>query len=125
MKLLAAIIIIFACLLPLKAANAAWAPFQATSSQTGNTGGVFIPLRIGAGGYVTNFQYANDGTLFARTDTAGADVCPPSQGKCRQVVTQASMPSANGLDGYGSLRGVCEIAIAPTISIIRFSPPIR
>src|ERR1700728_3016057 len=81
---------------------------------SGNTGGAFVQLKIGAGGYVTNFQFANDGTVAARTDTAGAFVCQAGQGKCKPVITQASMPASDTLNTYGSLRGVCEIAIAPT-----------
>lgn len=68
-----------------------WAQFQAGSgSGVLNT---WLPLKIGAGGYITGIDINPDGTKLIRTDTYGAYIWDGSQ--WQQLVTQSRMPAAN------------------------------
>jgi hypothetical protein len=78
----------------------------------GNTGGAFVQLNIGGGGFVTNLAIASDGKQFARTDTAAAFVRTSKNNVWTPAITSASMPA--GDVGPGTLAGVCAIAIAPS-----------
>ena len=69
------------------------------------------PLRIGAGGWLTGLDLSPDGaTRLVRTDTYGAYVWDTSE--WRQVVTAASLPSADV--GVEKNAGVYEIRVAPS-----------
>ena len=68
-------------------------------------------LKIGAGGWITGLDIANDGTKFVRADTYGAWLHEPAEGDWRQCVTINSMPQE--MAGIDLARGVYEAAIAP------------
>src|SRR4051794_16225437 len=70
----------------------------------------WLPLRIGAGGYVTGIDIAADDTMVVRTDTYGAYIWNGTE--WQQLVTALSMPAANV--GIGNQEGVYEIRIAPS-----------
>ena len=70
----------------------------------------WLPLRIGAGGYLTGIDIAPDDTMVVRTDTYGAYIWNGSE--WQQLVTSLSMPAAN-VD-TGNAEGVYEIRIAPS-----------
>ena len=65
----------------------------------------WLPLRIGAGGYVTGIDIAADDTMVVRTDTYGAYIWNGTE--WQQLVTALSMPAANV--GIGNEEGVYEI----------------
>ena len=69
------------------------------------------PVKIGAGGWVTGIEIHPDGTMVARTDTAGAYLW--NGAAWVQLVTAYSMPS-----GTLSSEGVYELRIAPSNSNI-------
>lgn len=70
------------------------------------------PLAIGAGGFVFSIDIASDGTKVIKTDTYGAYLFNSGSGLWQQIVTTASMPSADAALGAG--QGVYEIAICPS-----------
>jgi hypothetical protein len=78
----------------------------------GTTGGQFVPMKIGGGGFVTGGQIAPDGTQFIRTDTAGAWIRSGYTQNWSQAVSVSAMPSPD--NALGTLEGVCEVAIAPS-----------
>ena len=71
--------------------------------------GNWLPLRIGAGGFVSGIDVAPDNTMVVRTDTYGAYLWNGSE--WQQLVTSLSMPAEN-VD-RGNAEGVYEIRIAP------------
>lgn len=85
------------------------AAFSGTPNDT-----VWSVLKIGAGGFITGIDIANDGTKVVRTDTYGAWHYNNSSGLWEQCVTTKSMPGVTS--GVGQGRGVYEIAIAPSRS---------
>lgn len=72
---------------------------------------VWSVLKIGAGGFITGIDIADDGTKVVRTDTYGAWYFDPSTSLWQQCVTMNSMPE--NVRGALQNRGVYEIAIAP------------
>jgi hypothetical protein len=90
----------------------AWAQF--TGYSPSGTGGAFVQLKIGGGGFVTGLQILPTGQQIARTDTAGAFVRSSHTATWTPVVTRASMPSSPTLNAAWSLNGVCEIVAAPS-----------
>lgn len=91
----------------------------------GNSGlsGQLLQLPIGAGGFVSDAHFANDGTVIVNTDTASAAIRPAGATAFVPVVTAASMPAADV--GPGLVLGVCATAISPTNSqhvYMYFSP---
>lgn len=75
--------------------------------------GEWKQVKIGAGGWVTGIDISADGTMVARTDTAGAYLWDGT--KWVELVTAYSMP-----DGTGQVSGVYEIRIAPSDSNILY-----
>jgi hypothetical protein len=69
-------------------------------------------LKIGAGGFVTGIDIAQDGTKVVRTDTYGAYVWEVGASAWKQILTTGSLPATDrSVDAAG---GVYEIAIAPS-----------
>ncbi|RYZ93103.1 MAG: exo-alpha-sialidase [Proteobacteria bacterium] len=99
-------------------------PFQTGSllnvgdlSSTGaglGTGPGWHSLKVGAGGFLTGLDIANDGTKVVRADTYGAYVWNESSKAWKQLVTESSMPVDDRVSGSHS--GVYEIRIAPAQS---------
>jgi hypothetical protein len=87
----------------------------------------FQPVRIGAGGQITNINIVSDGTKVARTDTYGAwgcYRCTGSSGTWNQLVSYASLPNADTTIGQQSNAagccGVYEIVVAPSNTSIAY-----
>ena len=70
----------------------------------------WLPLKVGAGGYLTGIDIAPDNTMVVRTDTYGAYIWNGTQ--WQQLVTSTSMPSENVVPDNS--QGVYEIKIAPS-----------
>lgn len=82
---------------------------------------VWRTLKIGGGGQITRFSVSGDGTIVARTDSAGAFILPAGQTTWRRVDTGTSIPSSyiNSISlPWGQYDGVYEIAVAPSDSSI-------
>ena len=83
-------------------------------------------LKIGAGGFITGMSQANDGTMFIRTDTAGAYKWNASNttflgndsstGAWEQIIKVNRFPSnmRNNPELYND--GVYELVVAPNDS---------
>ncbi|MET4389894.1 hypothetical protein ABIB73_005668, partial [Bradyrhizobium sp. F1.4.3] len=73
--------------------------------------GAWQELKVGAGGFIRNFDIAPDGTMVGRTDTYGAYRWDGTQWV--QLVTSSSMPAAFVAANFGATgQGVYEIQIA-------------
>lgn len=70
-------------------------------------------LRIGAGGFITGIDIANDGTKVCRCDTFGAYIWDNTAAEWKLLLTPTSMPA--GEWGHEILyeMGVYEIAVSP------------
>jgi hypothetical protein len=88
------------------------------------------PLKLGAGGFLTGFSQANDGTMLVRTDAYGAYIWNTAAttpagnaggtGAWQQLVTASRMPplfTAKAMD-FGA--GVYEIQLAPSNSSVLY-----
>jgi len=84
---------------------------QIANSGSGFSSGWQI-LKLGAGGFITGMDIANDGTQVCRCDTHGAWIRSSSSGQWSPLVTANSMPMGTGLLDDG----VLEIRIAPSNS---------
>lgn len=73
-------------------------------------------LRIGAGGFVTGLDIADDGTRVAWCDTYGAYVWPKSASEWKLVLTTNSLPAGEWGHEIGTQMGVYAMAISPTDS---------
>ena len=89
----------------------------------------FIPVRIGAGGFITNISISKDGTKVVRTDTFGAWACyrcSNTTGRWSQLVNHSSLPAAEVAAEFGknpSATGCCgvyEIVVAPSNSAVAY-----
>jgi hypothetical protein len=78
--------------------------------------GQWLPLPIGAGGFITGHSISNDGTtLVCRTDTYGCYVWNAVSSKWEQLRTAARMPTQDVAPGNGSTEaGGYEIQVAPS-----------
>ncbi|MGJ4940716.1 beta strand repeat-containing protein [Bradyrhizobium sp. HKCCYLS1011] len=75
--------------------------------------GTWQTLKVGAGGFIRNFDIASDGTMVGRTDSYGAYLWNGSQWV--QLVTASSMPAAfvaSTQNTQATGQGVYEIQIA-------------
>ncbi|MEM6300351.1 MAG: hypothetical protein AAF749_01320 [Pseudomonadota bacterium] len=78
---------------------------------------VWKPLRLGAGGFVTGIDIADDGTRVVRTDVYGAYIWDPQIDEWVQLATVDSFPSITaGVEK--SVQGVYEVAIYPKDSSV-------
>lgn len=93
------------------------AAFAASSSFQGD-GFVYDweTVNVGAGGFVTGLDFADDGSLAVKTDVGGAYVW--ESGRMEQLLTTDAMPSeySNPEDGDG----VYEVVFAPSNSNIMY-----
>jgi hypothetical protein len=72
--------------------------------------GVWRPVKIGAGGYITGISASSDGsTIACRADTFGGYIWESAAGVWRQLITKSSVSTVQN-DRYS---GISEIAIAP------------
>src|SRR5882672_6161844 len=80
------------------------------------------PLKLGAGGQLTNIQIASDNTMVIRADAYGAYCYDPNAinpgnaggiGRWQQLYNASSIPSPSIADPY-ALVGAYEIVLAPS-----------
>lgn len=74
------------------------------------------PLRIGAGGFVTGLDIADDGTRVIRCDTYGAYIWNKATSEWKLILTANSLPAGEWGHELGTQMGVYAIAIAPSDS---------
>ncbi len=74
------------------------------------------PLKVGAGGFVSGIDIANNGTMVVRTDTNGAYIWNGTQ--WQQLITSTSMPAS--IVGTGVGTGVYEVQVAANNSNILY-----
>lgn len=74
------------------------------------------PLRVGAGGFVSGLDIADDGTRVCRCDTYGAYIWDKTASEWKLILTSSSLPVGEWGHEIGTQRGVYEIAIAPSDS---------
>jgi photosystem II stability/assembly factor-like uncharacterized protein len=96
-------------LLPPRTSAVTAQPVKFSEAMSGMEWQVF---KIGAGGFITGIDVADDGTKVVRADTYGAWYQNPQTGLWQQLVTMTSMP--DGHKGLGSDAGAYEIAVAPS-----------
>jgi len=72
--------------------------------------------RIGAGGFLTGMDVADDGTMVVRTDTYGAYIWNETAAEWQQLMTRTSMPVGDVGHETDAQTGVYEIVIAPSDS---------
>jgi hypothetical protein len=72
--------------------------------------------RIGAGGFLTGMDIADDGTMVVRTDTYGAYIWNETAAEWQQLMTRTSMPMGDFGHENDTQTGVYEIVIAPSDS---------
>ena len=75
------------------------------------------PLRVGAGGWVTGLDIADDGTRVIRCDTYGAYVLERGATEWKLILATTSLPAGEWGHEIDSQMGVYEIAIAPSDSM--------
>jgi chitodextrinase len=83
-----------------------------TSAGPDQFGTTWKPVRVGAGGFISDIDIASDGTKVIHTDTYGAYVWTGSQWS--QIVSMNTMPSGDPGAGLQQNAGVYEIRIAPS-----------
>ncbi|MBS0219203.1 MAG: hypothetical protein JSR91_00525 [Proteobacteria bacterium] len=72
------------------------------------------PVAIGGGGFITGYSSDQSGaTRVVRSDVYGAYLWEPGRDRWTQLVTTASMPAADHVQG-GMGEGVYEIVVAPS-----------
>jgi hypothetical protein len=103
--------VLLACL-TVSSASGQYVPMAGGGLGAPSSGGSFVQLKIGGGGFVTNLVISSDGKQFARTDTAGAFVRSSHTATFAPAITQSSMPAGDVSPGL--LAGVCAIAISPS-----------
>ena len=74
------------------------------------------PLRVGAGGFVTGMDIADDGTRVVRCDSYGAYIWDKAASEWKLILNANSMPAGEWGHEVGAQTGVYEIAIAPSDS---------
>lgn len=85
------------------------------TTATGHNPDAWQTLKIGAGGFVTGIDVADDGTKVVRTDVNGAYVYDDATQSWRPLVTANSMANLAGMNDTGG-SGVYEIQIAASDS---------
>ena len=93
--------------MPSLAAGPAFSMIQVAAPSSG-----WLPLKLGAGGFLTGMSIANDGTMVTRTNVMGCYIWNPSAAKpqgnaggvgaWQQLVTQTSLPTISGQPASGS-----------------------
>ncbi len=74
------------------------------------------PLRVGAGGFVSGLDIADDGTRVCRCDTYGAYIMERGGSEWKLIQTSTSLPVGEFGHEIGTQMGVTEVAIAPSDS---------
>jgi hypothetical protein len=94
-----------------------YSPAPASAAAEGKAG-EWLPLAIGAGGFITGHSISNDGkTLVCRTDTYGCYVWHTLTARWEQLRTATRMPVQDVAPGNGaSEAGGYEIQVAPSDS---------